>query len=87
MASIKSLIFPGALIISKNLINTHPPDALRYLITSAGSDHVLLRSDDPYDMADANPVQTVSKLSGIKAANGQKIVRKNAIALFGLKGS
>lgn len=66
-------------------IITHNPDALRYLIAFAGSDHVLLGSDYPYDMGDPNPVQTVSKLSGIKAADRRKILRENAIALFGLK--
>jgi aminocarboxymuconate-semialdehyde decarboxylase len=65
-------------------IITHNPDALRYLIRIAGSDHVLLGSDYPYDMGDPNPVQTVSELSGIKAGDRQKILRENAIALFGL---
>jgi aminocarboxymuconate-semialdehyde decarboxylase len=65
-------------------IITHNADALRYLIRIAGSDHVLLGSDYPYDMGDPNPVQTVSKLSGIKAADRRKIMRENAIALFGL---
>jgi aminocarboxymuconate-semialdehyde decarboxylase len=66
---------------------THNPDALRYLIAFGGSDHVLLGSDYPYDMGDSDPVQTVSKLSGIKAGDRRKIMRENAIALFGLKGS
>jgi len=66
---------------------THNLDALRYLITFAGSDHVLSGSDYPYDMGDPDPVQTVSKLSGIKAADRRKIMRENAIALFGLKAS
>jgi len=64
---------------------THNPDSLRYLIAFAGSDHVLLGSDYPYDMGDPDPVQTVTKLSGIKVANRQKIMRDNAISLFGLK--
>jgi aminocarboxymuconate-semialdehyde decarboxylase len=66
-------------------IITHNPDALRYLISLAGSDHVLLGSDYPYDMGDLDPVQTISKLSGIKAADRRRIMRENAIALFGLK--
>ena len=66
---------------------THNPDALRYLIAFAGSDHVLLGSDYPYDMGDSNPVQTVFKLSGIKVADRRKIMRENAIGLFGLKAS
>lgn len=66
---------------------THNPAALRYLISFAGSDRVLLGSDYPYDMADSNPVQTVSQLSGIKAKDRQKIMRENALGLFGLKAS
>lgn len=68
-------------------IITHNPDALRYLISLAGSDHVLLGSDYPYDMGDLNPVQTVSQLSGIKVKDRKKILRENAIALFGLKAA
>jgi len=66
---------------------THHPDALRYLVSLAGSDHVLLGTDYPYDMGDENPVQTVSQLTRIKAADRRKIMRENAIALFGLKAS
>jgi aminocarboxymuconate-semialdehyde decarboxylase len=66
---------------------THNADALRYLIAFAGSDHVLLGSDYPYDMGDPDPFQTVSKLSGIKAGDRRRIMRENAIALFGLKDS
>jgi aminocarboxymuconate-semialdehyde decarboxylase len=64
---------------------THHQDILRYLIVFAGSDHVLLGSDYPYDMGDPDPVQTVSQLSGITEEDRIKIMRKNAIELFGLK--
>lgn len=66
---------------------THNPDALRYLISIAGSDHILLGSDYPYDMGDQNPVKTVSQLPRIKKEDRTKILRENAIALFGLKMS
>jgi len=65
-------------------IITHNPDALRYLISLAGSDHVLLGTDYPYDMGDLNPVQTIAKLKEIKVKDRQRILRENAIALFGL---
>jgi aminocarboxymuconate-semialdehyde decarboxylase len=68
-------------------ILTHAPDALRYLIVLVGSDHVLLESDYPDGMGDADPVQAVSLLSGIKAEGPQKILRENAIDLLGLKAS
>jgi len=66
-------------------IITHNPDALRHLINIAGSDHVLLGSDYPYDMGDPDPVQTVSRLSGIKEEDRRRILRENAVTLFGLK--
>jgi len=65
---------------------THNPDALRYLIFFAGSGHVLLGSDYPYDMGDANPVKTVSRLVDITEEDRRKIMRDNAAALFKLKG-
>ena len=86
----KEKVHKSPLAFFKNFyfdIITHNPDALRYLIAFAGSDHVLLGSDYPYDMGDPNPVQTVSQLSGIKEKDRQKIMRENAIALFGLKAS
>jgi aminocarboxymuconate-semialdehyde decarboxylase len=64
---------------------THNPDALRYLIGFAGSDHVLMGSDYPYDMGDDNPVQTVLSLSGIEEEDRCRILHENAISLFGLK--
>jgi aminocarboxymuconate-semialdehyde decarboxylase len=66
---------------------THNPDALHYLVSRAGCDHVLLGTDYPYDMGDEDPVQTVSQLTKIKAADRRKIMRENAIALYGLKVS
>jgi len=66
-------------------IITHHPAALQYLISLAGSDHVLLGTDYPYDMGDLNPVQTVARLQGIKTKDRQKILRENAIALYGLE--
>ncbi|NWF92414.1 MAG: amidohydrolase [Syntrophaceae bacterium] len=66
---------------------THNPDALRYLISFAGSDHVLLGSDYPYDMGDQDPVRTVSRLPRIKKEDRMRILRENAIKLFGLKAS
>jgi aminocarboxymuconate-semialdehyde decarboxylase len=63
---------------------THSADALRYLIDFAGSGHVLLGSDYPYDMGDENPVRTVSSLAGIPEEDRSKILHENAVELFGL---
>ena len=66
-------------------IITHSQEALQYLVSLVGSDHVLLGTDYPYDMGNHQPVETVSGLSGVKEEDKQKIMRDNAIALFQLK--
>ncbi|MBM4276385.1 MAG: amidohydrolase [Deltaproteobacteria bacterium] len=65
-------------------IITHSQEALRYLVSLVGSDHVLLGTDYPYDMGDHQPVETVSRLSDMTDSDRQKILRDNAVALFGL---
>ncbi len=66
-------------------IITHSQEALSYLISLVGSDHVLLGTDYPYDMGNHQPVETVSRLSGITEEDRRKITRENAVALFKLK--
>jgi aminocarboxymuconate-semialdehyde decarboxylase len=66
---------------------THSPEALAYLITVMGSDHVVMGTDYPYDMGDLTPVQTVSKQKSISAEDRQRILGGNARALFRLKSA
>jgi aminocarboxymuconate-semialdehyde decarboxylase len=66
-------------------IITHSQEALSYLISLVGSDHILLGTDYPYDMGNHQPVETVSALSGLTGKDRQKILRENAISLFKLK--
>jgi aminocarboxymuconate-semialdehyde decarboxylase len=68
-------------------IITHSHEALRYLISLVGSDHVLLGTDYPYDMGNHQPVETVSQVPGITEEDRRKILRENAISLFALKAS
>ncbi|MDI7258568.1 MAG: amidohydrolase family protein [Thermodesulfobacteriota bacterium] len=63
---------------------THSPEALSYLISLMGSDHVLMGTDYPYDMGDLNPVRTVTQQRGISDKDRRKIMQENAIGLFGL---
>lgn len=53
---------------------THFTPALEYLIKSVGMDKVLLGSDYPFDMADADPVATVNLLKSITASAKRKIL-------------
>jgi aminocarboxymuconate-semialdehyde decarboxylase len=68
--------------LSIELFKTSP---FHYLISLVGSDHVLLGTDYPHDMGNHQPVETVSRLSGITEENRRKIMRENAVALFKLK--
>jgi len=67
-------------------ILTHSQEALRYLISLVGSEHVLLGTDYPYDMGNPQPVETVSRLPDLTEQDRRKIMRDNAVVLFKLKG-
>ncbi len=61
---------------------THDPEALRFLVSLVGADHVLLGTDIPFDMADLAPLKTL-RAAGIEAAELELISGKNAIDLVG----
>jgi len=60
---------------------THYPPALEYLIRTAGSEHVLMGSDYPYDMGDEDPVAFVRDLS-IPETDKKKILGENLCRLL-----
>jgi aminocarboxymuconate-semialdehyde decarboxylase len=62
---------------------THDSTLLRALIAYVGVDHVLLGSDYPFDMGDADPVGSVRAL-GLDPASEAKILYENAARLLGL---
>ena len=61
---------------------THYGPALAYLIKSVGSDHVLLGSDYPADMADFDPVSSVEGLKTISNTEKKRILWNNAAELL-----
>ncbi len=61
---------------------THYLPALEYLVKTAGSDHVLMGTDYPYDMGDEDPVGFVRSLS-IPEADKEKILDGNIRRLLG----
>lgn len=63
---------------------THYGPALTYLIETVGSDHVLLGSDYPADMADFNPVSSVESLKTISSAEKKRVLGSNAIKLLNM---
>ena len=63
---------------------THDADLLRSLIAYAGSDHVLLGSDHPFDMGTVRPVDEVLALD-LPASERDAVLGGNAVRLLGLK--
>lgn len=61
---------------------THDSEALRFLVSLVGADHVLLGTDIPFDMADLVPLETL-RAAGVGAAELELISGKNAIDLVG----
>jgi aminocarboxymuconate-semialdehyde decarboxylase len=63
---------------------THYTPALEYLVRTAGSDHVLMGSDYPYDMGDEDPVGFVQNLS-VPEDDKRKILGGNLRRLLGME--
>jgi aminocarboxymuconate-semialdehyde decarboxylase len=63
---------------------THDRELLRSLIMYAGSDHVLLGSDDPFDMGMAHPVEEVRALE-LQPHERDAVLGGNAVRLLDLK--
>ncbi len=60
------------------------PEQLAYLVHRFGSDHLLLGTDYPYDMAEADPVNFVLSTPGLTAEDHAKICGGNAASLLGI---
>jgi aminocarboxymuconate-semialdehyde decarboxylase len=56
---------------------THSPEVLRFLIDFAGADHVVLGSDYPFEMGDADPVQTIERVPSLTADERRQILGGN----------
>lgn len=65
---------------------THDTDLLRSLVGYAGSDHVLLGTDHPFDMGTTRPVEEVRALE-LPAADEAAVLGGNAVRLLGLEAS
>ncbi len=61
----------------------HDDEALRYLITRTGADHVALGSDYPFPLRDVDPVGTLDRQK-LRAADQQAIRWDTGAALLGL---
>ena len=61
------------------------PEYLAYLVRRFGSDHLLLGTDYPYDMAEADPVGFVLSAPGLTADDHTRICGDNAARLLGIE--
>jgi aminocarboxymuconate-semialdehyde decarboxylase len=67
---------------------THEPRSTRHLINMAGADHIVIGTDNPFDMApkgDARQVGQVDAIPGLTAAEREWICSKTARSLLGEK--
>jgi len=67
---------------------THEPRSTRHLITMAGADHIVIGTDNPFDMAPkglAKQVGQVDAIPGLTAAEREWICSKTAKKLLGEK--
>ncbi len=62
----------------------HDDAALRYLIQTAGADHVVLGSDHPFPLQDPDPVNSLMKLEGLQSSDLQAICWDTGAGLLGL---
>lgn len=59
-------------------------DHLRHLVTLVGADRVMLGSDYPFDMGDANPMGVVNECEGLTVSEREAITHGTATTFFGL---
>ena len=60
------------------------PEQLAYLVRRFGADHLLLGTDYPYDMAEADPVNFILSAPGLTAEDQARICGGNAARLLGI---
>jgi aminocarboxymuconate-semialdehyde decarboxylase len=64
---------------------TFDRDMLRHLIDKWGDDHVLLGTDYPYDMGEADPVRLIESVARLGRAEKDRIMGGTAARLLGIK--
>ena len=57
-------------------------DQLKYLIDKFSSDHIIMGTDYPYDMAEDDPIEHVIGTEGLSKNDIEKITGANACSLF-----
>lgn len=63
---------------------THSHATLEYLVRFAGADHVMLGSDYPYTMGDADPVRQIENAPGLTDGEKREVLSETASEMFKL---
>jgi aminocarboxymuconate-semialdehyde decarboxylase len=63
----------------------HDPLALRLLLTKLGEDRIVLGSDYPFPLGEAEPGRLIESLSELSEKARMQLLRENALAFLGLK--
>jgi aminocarboxymuconate-semialdehyde decarboxylase len=61
---------------------THDATALRFLIERVGADRVTIGTDDPFDMAETDPLGMLDAVPGLAGEDRARILGGNALALL-----
>jgi len=61
------------------------PDQLAFLIRKYGADHILLGTDYPYDMGEADPVGLIARVDGLSDQDRAAVGGLNAARLLGIE--
>ena len=61
------------------------PHQLEYLVRQFGSDHIVLGTDYPYDMAEYYPIQHLMSVESFTDAERNAVAGETAIEVFNLR--
>lgn len=62
---------------------THSPQAIRHLIDTVGSEHVVIGTDSPFDMGEEQPVARLDAVPGLTEKEREDVCYRSALQLFG----
>ena len=83
-----SLPLPPTTYLKRVFVDTvvFTPHQLEALLKVFGPDQILMGTDYPYDMAEADPIGHVRSLEGLDESIARKLIGGNSQKLFGIKG-
>ena len=62
---------------------THSPQAIRHLIDTVGSEHVMIGTDSPFDMGEEHPAESLDAVPRLTQAEREDVCYRSALKMFG----